>query len=263
MNEHANTQAARALWQHWQQGTVLTALDPSCRPADRAQGYAVQAQLARLSGEPVVGWKIAATSIAGQRHIGVDGPLAGRLLRARVLDGGATVPFAGNRMSVAEFEFGFRMAHALGPREAPYTVDEVIDAVDTMHLTIEIPDSRYEDFVHAGAPQLIADCACACWLVAGPAVEADWRRVDLSRQEVLARVNGEVAARGSGANVLGDPRVALAWIANELRVHAGGLRAGDLITTGTCVTPVPVSPGDRLESDAGDFGVLKARLGGN
>ena len=73
-------------------------------------------------------------------------------------------------------------------------------------------------------------------------------------------MNGAVVAHGSGANVLGDPREALAWIANELRVHADGLAAGDLVTTGTCVVPVPVSPGDDVEADFGDFGTLGARL---
>ena len=110
----------------------------------------------------------------------------------------------------------------------------------------------------AGAPQLIADCACACWLVVGPAVEADWRARDLAAHAVAVSVNGAIVARGQGANVLGDPRVALAWIANELCAHGAGLRAGEIVTTGTCVVPVPIAPGDRVLADCGDFGTLAA-----
>jgi len=260
MNEHAVREAAGILLAHWRGTTRLAALPDAVRPRDRADGYAIQAELARLSGQPGAGWKIAATSTAGQRHIGVDGPLAGRLLADRMLPGGAEIALAGNGMRVAELEFGFRIARALPRRAAPYTTAEVLAAVETLHLTIEIPDSRYDDFERAGAPQLIADFACANRLVVGPPITLDWRSRDLAAHAACARVNGAVVAHGSGANVLGDPREALAWIANELRVHADGLAAGDLVTTGTCVVPVPVSPGDDVEADFGDFGTLRARL---
>jgi len=253
-------EAAQILLGHWRAVTRLAALPDAVRPHDRAQGYAVQAEVARLTGQPGAGWKIAATSIAGQRHIGVDGPLAGRLLADRMLADGAEVSLAGNGMRVAELEFGFRMARALAPRTEPYSVADTLAAVATLHLTVELPDSRFEDFEHAGAPQLIADFACANRLVVGPAIALDWRARDLSAHAALAYVNGAVVARGSGANVLGDPREALAWIANELRVHAGGLAAGDLVTTGTCVVPVPVREGDDLRADFGDFGTLNVRL---
>jgi 2-keto-4-pentenoate hydratase len=69
-----------------------------------------------------------------------------------------------------------------------------------------------------------------------------------------------VVARGSGAAVLGDPRLALAWIANEVAEFAGGLREGELVTTGTCVVPVPVRPGDNIIVDLGEIGRVGARL---
>ena len=63
-----------------------------------------------MSRQAVAGWKIAATSLAGQKHINVDGPLAGRLLAGRELQPGTPVPLAGNLMRVAEAEFAFTMA---------------------------------------------------------------------------------------------------------------------------------------------------------
>jgi 2-keto-4-pentenoate hydratase len=178
------------------------------------------------------------------------------MLGGRVLAPGAVVPLEGNAMRVAEVEFAFRMARALPPRDAPYTVDETMDAVASLHPSVEVPDSRYVDFVRVGAAQLIADDACACWLVVGEASRDDWRRRDLAAHPVRASVAGRVVAEGSGAAALGDPRAALAWIANELRVHGPGLRAGDLVTTGTCVVPVPVAPGDAFVADYGPIGSL-------
>ncbi len=257
MNQQDIHVAAAILWQHWRQATRLDELPAQCRPGSRAEGYAIQAELAKLSGQSIVGWKIAATSTAGQQHIHVDGPLAGCLLSARAVEAGARVSLADNNMKVAEAEFAFRMGQPLPKRALAYSVAEVLAAVASLHPAIEVPDSRYQDFTRVGAAQLIADVACACWFVIGPAVRADWRARDLVQHSVAAYRNGALAGRGSGANVLGDPRAALAWVANALCTCGEGLRAGDVVITGTCLTPVPVSAWDKVKADCGDFGALE------
>ena len=153
--------AESLLFDAWREGDVVDALPPDCRPRTRAEGYAIQALTEARSAAPLYGWKIAATSLAGQKHIGVDGPLAGRILAERVHPDGGTVPWGANRMAVAEVEFAFRFASDLAPRQTPRATAEVLDAVASLHPAIEIPDSRFADFVSAGAPQLIADNACA------------------------------------------------------------------------------------------------------
>lgn len=260
MNQTNLQTAAAMLWQHWNQGTRFDELPEQCRPQTRAEAYAMQAELARLSGQEVVGWKIAATSSAGQKHIGVDGPLAGRLLANRVLTSGASVSLTDNLMRVAEAEFAFRFGQSLPKRDEPYSVVEVLAAVESLHPAIEIPDSRYHDFVRVGAPQLIADDACASWFLLGAPTSADWRTYDLVTHTVDAYKNGALAARGSGANVLGDPRVALTWMVNELSMYGEGLQAGEFVTTGTCITPLPITAGDELRFDFGAFGIIEASL---
>jgi 2-keto-4-pentenoate hydratase len=259
MTEHSGS-AGEILWQHWQRRTRIDRLPPDCRPADRAAGYSAQKEIVRFSGQDVVGWKIAATSPAGQKHIGVDGPLAGPLLANRVLADGAAVPLDGNIMMVAEAEFAFKFARALPRREDPYTQDEVLGAVESLHPAIEVPDSRYNDFAAVGAPQLIADTACADYFVLGAPTAADWRARDLASHVVAAFRNGEKVATGSGANVLGDPRIALAWLVNELRTYGDGMLAGQFVTTGTCVIPVPIQRGDKVRVDFGEFGSTNAQL---
>lgn len=254
------TSAGAILWQNWQQRTRIDQLPPDCRPSDRAAGYSAQQEIVRFSGQEVVGWKIAATSPAGQKHIGVDGPLAGPLLANRVLPDGASVPLDGNIMMVAEAEFAFKFGRALPKRANPYTQDEVLAAVESLHPAIEVPDSRYNEFVKVGAPQLIADSACADWFVLGAPTDADWRQRDLVAHAVTAYRNGEQAATGSGANVLGDPRIALAWLVNELRTYGDGIAQGQFVTTGTCVIPVAIKRGDRIRVDFGDFGTADVFL---
>ena len=252
--------AAASLWQNWQQRTRIDQLPPECRPVDRAEGYSAQSEIVKFSGQHVVGWKIAATSAAGQKHIGVDGPLAGPLLANRVLADGATVPLDGNIMMVAEAEFAFKFARALPKRPNPYTQEEVLDAIASLHPAIEVPDSRYNDFVKVGAPQLIADTACADWFVLGVPTSVHWRSRDLVAHAVAAYRNSEKVATGTGANVLGDPRIALTWLVNELRTYADGIAAGQFVTTGTCVVPVPIQRGDTVRADFGDFGSVDVKL---
>jgi 2-keto-4-pentenoate hydratase len=260
MNPNSIQAAAALMWQSWCQSSRISTLPATCRPATRSEGYAIQAEVARLSGQRVLGWKIAATSAAGQQHIRVDGPLAGRLLASRVLPEGAGVHMTGNIMRVGEAEFAFRMAMPLPPRETPYDAGEVLAAVRTLHPAIEVPDTRFTDCTRVGAAQLIADHACAAWFVLGAATDGQWRERDLVDHRVTVLRNGSLACEGRGANVLGDPRLALTWLANELSAIGEGLKADDIVTTGTCVVPFAVAPGDRIRADFGDYGSVEAAL---
>jgi 2-keto-4-pentenoate hydratase len=245
--------ASRTLRDHWRAGTKLANLEASQRPRDRAEGYAIQAVLENHSAGNLFGWKIAATSEAGQKHINVDGPMAGRILPETVIPDGGTASMAGNEMRVGEPEFAFRMGRDLPPRPAAYTTQQVLDAVDTLHPAIEIPDSRFSDFVHAGSAQIIADNACAHLFVLSAPTKANWRALDLVEERPVITLAGKQFI-GHGKNVLGDPRVALAWLANELRTLGITLRAGQIVTTGTCHPPLPIQAGDVFAADFGSIG---------
>ena len=126
-------------------------------------------------------------------------------------------------MRVGEPEFASRMARDLPPRSEPHTVQDVLDAVGTLHPAIEIPDSRFSDFVSAGAHRPV---------------------IVLRGQQYI----------GHGKNVLGDPLKALAWLANELRKLGVTLKAGQIVTTGTCHPPLPIQSGDLFAADFGSLG---------
>jgi len=253
--------ASDMLWNAWQLGRCIAALPADCRPLTREDGYAIQSRLEQRSTRPLVGWKIAATSKAGQAHIAVDGPLAGRLLAERVFGSASVLPFGCNRMRVAEAEFAFRMAVDVPPRRTSYSIGEVLDSVATLHPAIEIPDSRYADFTIVGAAQLIADNACAHDFVLGPAAPDTWRSIDLAAHRVSGSVVERLEREGIGANVLGDPRQALTWLVNELSMLGLTLRAGQVVTTGTCLVPLPIAPGDRVACDFGALGAVSVSFG--
>ena len=253
-------EAGRIIHRCWTNGDVIEALPDACRPRTMADGYTAQRALAAASGEPILGWKIAATSIGGQRHINVDGPIAGRLLASRVHHSPCEVRLGANRMAVAEAEFAFVMASDLPAREHAYSVEEVLAVVATLHPAIELPDSRFADFTRAGSAQLAADNACAHEFVLGPATDADWRAIDLAAQRITLSIDGRVATTGTGADALGDPRTALAWIANNHAAQGAALRAGDIITTGVCGKPSAIAAGSRVVADFGAIGAAEVTL---
>lgn len=257
--------ASDVLIDHWQNGSTLSELPVHLRPATIAQGYEIQSHVERLTDSPLWGWKIAATSHYGQTHINVDRPLAGRILLERVTPYGHKVILGSNRMGVAELEFAFRLGRDIEPRmHGIWETHEIMDAVDGLFLGSEMPDSRYEDFCSVGAAQLIADNACADLYMLGPEVKGDWRSIDLPAHKVKGWIEGQggqesqgPVSEGKGENALGDPRIAMTWIANELGQHGVTLKKGEFVTTGTCISPLQVKPGDTAMLDYGNFGSMR------
>ena len=254
--------AAELIWQLWNAGEVINDLPFDLKPRTRAQGYAVQAQFAGMSKRPLFGWKVAATSKAGQEHIGVSGPIAGRILTERAFEDGDELVFGANRMRVAEPEFAFRFGKALQPRRIEYTMEDVLDAVATLHPSIEVPDSRFDNFATVGEAQLIADNACAHEFVLGPATDTDWRAIDLSQHKASAQVVGGEVHDGIGSNVLGDPREALLWLVKEVMSLGYTIEAGQVVTTGTCAEPLDIEPGNEVIADFGDLGQVSISFDG-
>ncbi|MEZ5101541.1 MAG: fumarylacetoacetate hydrolase family protein [Thermoleophilia bacterium] len=248
--------AAETIWRTWQGGERPPELPGEIAPRDEAEGWAAQAALARLAG-PTIGWKLAATSEGGQRHIGVTAPIPGRLFSRFLRAPGELLPAGRNLLRVVEAELAFVLARDL-PGEGPHTTEDVLAAVDAVHLAVEVPDTRLERYADVPVAQILADDAYAGLFVLGPEVPGG-RELDLAAVETAIARNGEVAERGRGANVLGDPRAALTWLANELPRHGLHLRAGDVVTTGTTTVPVPIAPGDRVEATFVGLGSIAVR----
>ncbi len=260
MTDTKSDAAAQAIWTAWSGHHLIDGLPEDFRPSTTAEGYAVQAALARLAGATPVGWKIAATSEAGQKHIGVDGPLSGRLWQSKLHQSGTKLPAGHLHMAVVEAEFAFRMGVDLPGEGGEYTVDAVMDAVAALHPAIEIPDSRFRDFTVVGAAQLIADNGCTEYCVLGPEAPEGWRTVDLAAHPVVVSIDDEEAATGKGANALGDPRIALTWLANDRVRHGVPLAAGDVVITGTCIVPAPIAHKKHVRADFGALGAVEVAL---
>ena len=253
-------EAASLLWAAFRSRKPIRALPDGLRPRNISEGYQIQEAMVGIADQPVVGWKIGCTSEHAQDLLNVDAPFAGRVLANSVLASPARIKEGTVTMGIVEAEFAFRLARDLPARPRGYAIEEVIDAVGELRPAIELPDSRFADWQAVGAAQLIADNGVAALLVLGAPV-SNWDARQLRHQRVTVSVNGSSMAEGTGANVLGDPCRALAWLTNEMSKSGIGLKAGEIISTGSCADVVHVSAGDRIVADFGAIGRVEIALG--
>ena len=256
MSQERFEQAADLLLSARNDHRLLGDLPEDCRPRSETEGYATQDLLARRLGEATVGWKVACTSPEAQRRLETNEPFSGPMLRPGVHDSPATIASASFFMRMVEGEFAFRLGQDLPARDAPYELDEIRAAIATLHPAIEVADSRYRDWLVMDKPSLIADLAVSGALIVGPAIE-DWQPRDLSRMAVRMTVNGETVGEGSGADALGDPVRSVRWLANHPVARGDGLRAGQIVTTGTCTGNFMAPDGSVASADFGDLGEVR------
>ena len=232
------------------------------RPRDEAHAYAVQRGVTEASGLEVAGFKIGATAQVAMDFLGVSGPFFGPLYREAVRENDATVSLPMMHGPGIEAEFAVSLAADIPRRGDPWTRDEVAAAVAWVGPAFEIVGTRLEGGLAGAGMLAIADGGANIDFVRG-STGADWRAADLTAHPVTLRVNGsEVASGHSGMLVFGDPVAGVAWLANHPELGVRGLKAGDVVTTGTCTGITPLSPGDEAEADYGVLGVVRARFSG-
>ena len=251
--------AAELIWNSWKNGKKIETLPNEIMPNSRNEAYKIQEYIEVFSKNTILGWKIAATSKDGQNHIGVSGPLAGRIFREKVTNPNNTIALGNNKMGVAEPEFAFKIGSLIKPNKTLFNVEEIMELVDNLHLAIEFPDSRFNNFSSVGELSLIADNACADQFVISSPIEKDWKNIDFSNFK-LSISNSKFSYQGIGSNVLGDPRIALTWLVNELSQNNIMLEKGMIVSTGTCSKPIPVEAGDVVIANFGELGEISVNL---
>lgn len=252
--------AAEALARARRTVTVIDGLPEGCEPRSIEDAYAIQDRLIELLGWEVGGWYCACTNREIQQLLGLSGPYWARLLARAIMPSPARLRQADYPPMVAECEFGFRLGKDLPARPEPYTRAEVVDAITSVHPTLEIVAGYLRDWPRQSVFAVIADNGTDGALVHGEPEVADWRRLDLPAMEVRLYLNGREIQRGHGANVLGDPLVTMHWLANARRQAGAGLLAGQIHNTGTVTSMQPIGPGDHVKAHFIGLGTSEATV---
>jgi 2-keto-4-pentenoate hydratase len=238
----------------------LQPLAADTAPQTEAEGYQIQEALRGLLaadfGSPV-GYKIGCTSAVMQQYLDIAHPCGGSVFAKGVHPSGASLRTSDYVRVGVECEIAVRLARDLAPSQRPFTADAVAQAIDAYLPAIEIVDDRYSNWQTMGAPTLVADDFFAAGCVLGKPVA---RSAAPDLLDVIGRavINGVEISRGTGADVLGHPHHALAWLANHLAADGRTLRAGEIVLTGSLVKTLWLNAGDRVTMDLSGLGSVGA-----
>jgi 2-keto-4-pentenoate hydratase len=239
--------------------TPLKPLSGDAAPRTEAEGYLIQEALRDLLaadfGAPV-GYKIGCTSKVMQEYLDIPHPCGGSVFTKGVHASGASLRHQDFVRVGVECEIAVRLAADLKPSQVPFTADTVAHAIEAYLPAIEIVDDRYSHWQTMGAPILVADDFFAAGCVLGKAI-ARSKAPDLLDVVGRAIINGNEVARGTGADVLGHPHHALAWLANHLAAGGKGLRAGEIVLTGSLVKTIWLNAGDSVLMDLSGLGQVQ------
>ena len=239
---------------------VPTPLPPDCRPPSLDDAYRVQAALNERLGPSlgaVCGRKIGCTTPVMQRYLRIEHPCAGALYASRAFRSPAAVAHPAHWRPGVECEIAVRLGQPLPAAEAPFDRADVAAAVESCMAAIEIVDDRYDDFRALDAASLVADDFFSAGAVLGAPVfapDSTWSGLDLGTLRGTMTINDAEVGSGTGADVMGHPFEALAWLANHAAATDRPLSKGDVVLTGSIVETRWVKPGDNVRVEIESLG---------
>jgi 2-keto-4-pentenoate hydratase len=258
MDTRSQTELARLLAALRRDGRQQSGLDPRLVPPDKDTAYRIAGRVTEELGWPVLGWKIAAFKEEMQKLLRTDQPIWGRTYFVKPTP--HEVVHARLASPIPEAEYQVKLGADLPARSKPYSREEVADAVASLHPGLELAECR---FVHDDAfpplPAILADGAGCGTIIYGPAIEG-WRKRDIASQEVSLVIDGKVRRRGTALAALGHPLDPVTWLANELQRFGLGLKAGQMVSSGTLTGMLAPRPGETHVADFGPFGSVSVRF---
>lgn len=249
---------ARQLWQARIDGTVIDAT--SIQIPDQDTAYKIQHAVSEIAESEIVGFKIGATTQAAIDALGLSESMQGPLFERFCHSSGDEVPASSQHKVLLETEVAIGLGQALPTREAAYQESDVRDAVAWIAPGFELVTTRFDIELAGHGNFLIADGGVNMDFVLGEKI-TDWSHIDLSQNPATLTINGQDTASGhSGMTLFGNPLATVAWLANHFSLQSRGLRAGDVITTGTCTGMTPVVANDEARADLGPMGTISMKL---
>lgn len=220
--------------------------------------YAIQAtQMERKlkAGRRILGWKIGLTSKVMQEALGIDTPDSGVLYDDMLFADGARVPEGRFIQPRIEVEIAFVLKAPLG---GEVTRADVLAATDYVVPAIEILDTRIlrsdpETGQRRQIFDTVSDNAANAGIVLGNAQHAP-DAFDLRWVGAIVKKNRETVATGLGAAVLDDPVDGLVWLARRMHTYGQQMDAGQVVLSGSFISPIECPPGTEIDADFGSFG---------
>ncbi|WP_398311665.1 2-oxopent-4-enoate hydratase [Zoogloea sp.] len=208
------------------------------------------------AGETIIGKKIGVTSKVVMDMLKVNQPDFGQMTSGMVFNEGEAIHVDSMIAPRAEAEVAFILKHDL---EGPgVTAADVLRATECVLPCFEIVDSRIKDWKIKIQDTVADNASCGVLTLGG--VRRSPRDLDLALAGMVLEKNGELISTSTGAAVQGSPVNAVAWLANTLGRLGIGLKAGEVILSGSQSPLVPVKAGDSLVCAVGGLGSTSVRF---
>ena len=234
----------------------LTDREPAITIEDAYQIQLRMIQRRLDAGETVVGKKIGVTSKVVMDMLKVNQPDFGQMTSGMVFNEGEPIRTDTMIAPRAEAEVAFVLKRDLmGPG---VTAADVLRATDCVMPCFEIVDSRIKDWKIKIQDTVADNASCGVLTLGG--MRKSPRQLDLALAGMVLEKNGEVISTSTGAAVQGSPVNAVAWLANTLGRLGIGLKAGEVILSGSQSPLVPVKAGDSLSCSVGGLGSTAVRF---
>ncbi|WP_067896169.1 2-keto-4-pentenoate hydratase [Nocardia vaccinii] len=212
---------------------------------------------ARLdAGAKVVGHKVGLSSEAMQKMMGVDEPDYGHLLGEMEVFENTPVDTSKYLFPRVEVEVGFVLGADLPGEEC--TEADVLAATVAYAPSIELIDTRIKDWKIALCDTIADNASSAGWVLGPERVAPD--ALDIKKIDARLTRNGESIAEGRSDAVLGDPTIAVAWLARKVASFGVRLKAGDIVLPGSCTRAIDARPGDDFHAEFDGLGSVRLRF---
>ena len=238
MEDITARRAAEALLAEHKANVRFRTIGPPDGPASISDAYDIQERyVALLRGEhgDAVGYKVGLTSATMQKFCGIDHPIAGVVLASRVHKSGATVQRQNFGRLGLEFEIAVRIKSDVPVAGQPCTAETIAPHIDGVCAAIEIVDDRSADYSNLDVLSLVADNSWNGGIVLS---EFATKWPDLEAVLGRATKDGAAIGEGHGRDILGHPFNSAAWLATQLASRGVGLKAGQVVMTGSVMKTV-------------------------
>jgi 2-keto-4-pentenoate hydratase len=260
MEDIAARSAADKLLAEHKANTRFTRLIPPAAPATISDAYDIQERyVSLLRGEhgTAVGYKVGLTSATMQAFCRIDHPIAGVVLAKRVHRSGASVRRSDFGRLGLEFEIAVRIKSDVPVTSGPYTAETIEPHIDGVCAGIELVDDREADYADLDVLSLVADNSWNSGIVLSE-FATSWP--DLASVRGRATNDHVAIGEGYGRDILGHPFNSVAWLATQLASRGEGLKAGQIVMTGSVMKTVFPQEAAVYRFELEQIGFVEVRL---
>ena len=221
-------------------------------PPDRDSAFAVQdATLAGLGA--IGGWKVGAKGPTLE-------PGCAPLPAAGVMPSGAKLLGPPWNMRGIEVEVAVRLGKDLVPTSGEPDAATVRAAIDAVLPAIEVVETRLADWRDSAPLAQLADLQSHGALILGEPSDMDLDALDLRTVQAYLAFDGQPVASTYGANPAADIWRLVGWLAWHCVQRGQPLRAGQVITTGSCTGMLFAPEGAHVQAQLDGIGRVELRF---